>query len=308
MAANPGRPGALYLATAVRLQPARAAALWEKSVELGADSRCLPQTWRRSIRAPAASATRCWPCWKGVQYAATPELNSSTASTRKTPWRPKNASPARSPPVRPEPPRVIARNQPRGPLRQARPGVKLIKSLYFRAWEAAVPSTWRHVGQRQHRRRASTLCAKQYKEPGFYRAPSSCRRPWRKRRRQSAAMPSRQLFCRLAYEALGDTANARQAWTSTSTATAPPRAARRTRWNRPGGRGGGGSSGSGARVAAADAYFQALAAQKLGDTAAPNALSTILTNGTQAPPRTPSRRIPTCSLPDNAAPSPTPTI
>jgi tetratricopeptide (TPR) repeat protein len=289
MATEPRDPRAPYFLGNLLFdsQPARAQALWEKSVAQGANFpvvyRNLAQVYTRAggQRDKVLAILE-----KGVQYGGNAKIFDQLDQL----YEENGMAPEKRLALleshqgvltRPE---IIAREINLAVL-CGKPdlGIKLIKSLYFRAWEGGssfnMGDYWANANLvAGHQQRA----AKQpQKALAFYQAalvlpPTLAEEGGGN---PGAHALEATYFMGLAYEALGDTLNARQAWTKVSTGnvttTAP---ADRGRPGRPSVGG-----GSGVRVAAADAYFQALAAQKLGDSArAATLFNQLLTTGTQA--------------------------
>ena len=289
MAANPADARAPYYLGNLLFdsQPARAKTLWETSVALGAD---FPVVYRNLAQVHTREGGQRDKVLalleKAVQFGGNAkifdQLDQLYADNGMAPEKRLALLEAHQAVLtRPE---VISREINLAIL-CGKPdlGIKLIQSLYFRAWEGgssfSMGDHWANANLVAGHQR---LAAKQYKEAlAFYQAalvlPPTLAE-------EGGGNPGTHAleatyYMGLAYEGLGDMANARQAWTRTSTgnvATTAPAG---------GGRPGriGISGGPGARVAAADAYYQALAAQKLGDTARATTLfNQLLANGTQA--------------------------
>ncbi len=302
IAANPADARAPYYLGNLLFdwQPAQAKTLWEKSVALGADFpvvyRNLAQVYTREggQRDKVQSLLE-----KGVQYGGNAKIfdqldqlyeeNGVAPEKRLALLEAHQAMLNR--------PEVISREINLAVF-CGKPdlGVKLITSLYFRAWEGGssfnMGDEWANANLVAGQQR---LAAKQYKDAlAFYQAalvlPPTLAE-------EGGGNPGTHAieanyYMGLAYEGLGDMASARQAWTKASAGNMAEGAGPGGFGGR-GGRGGGGGGGggraggigaaSGVRVAAADAYFQALAAQKLGDTARATTLfNQLVTTGTQA--------------------------
>ena len=292
MAANPKDARAPYYLGNLLFdwQPARAKTLWEKSVASGADFpvvyRNLAQVYTREggQRDKVLALLE-----KGVQYGGNAkifeQLDRLYEENAVVPEKRLALLEAHQSVLnRPE---VIGREINLAVL-CGKPdlGVKLIKSLYFRAWEGGssfnMGDTWANANIAAGQQR---FAAKQYREAlAFYQAAIVLPPTLAEEGGGSPAGHAIEAtyYVGLAQEALGDMANARQAWTRASAGNAAAGGRGAPAGGRGGGRGGS-SVGSGARVAAADPYYQALAAQKLGDnTRAQTLFQQLLTNGTQA--------------------------